>query len=51
VLQRYRAKELLRLVKETGRIETMPYELMLQVLDHMEIDGEWQAGGNLPGGN
>ncbi len=36
LLQRYRAKELIRLIDEVGILESMPYELMLKVLDHME---------------
>jgi hypothetical protein len=42
MLKAYRAKEMMRLVSETGRIDTMPYELMLKTLDHIEIriDGE-----------
>jgi hypothetical protein len=38
VLQRYRARELMRLVKETGCIDSMPYELMLKVLDHIVVN-------------
>lgn len=37
ILKAYRAKELIRLIEETGHIETMPYELMLKTLDHIEI--------------
>ena len=37
VLKAYRTKELIHLVEETRQIETMPYELMLRTLDHIEI--------------
>ena len=37
-LQKYRIKELVRLIDEVGTIELMPYELMLKVLDHMEVN-------------
>lgn len=36
-LQRYRARELIRLVDETGIIESMPCDLMLKVLDHIKV--------------
>lgn len=36
-LQCYRARELMRLNQETGRIDRMLYELMLKVLDHIEV--------------
>lgn len=38
LLQRYRAKDLLRLIDEVGVVEAMPYELMLKVLDHIEVE-------------
>lgn len=38
ILKAYRTKELMRMLEETGYIETMPYELMLKTLDHIEID-------------
>jgi site-specific DNA recombinase len=38
MLQSYRAKELLRLVKETGYIGTMPTGLCLKVLGHIEVN-------------
>src|SRR5690606_13024180 len=37
LLQAYRSRELIRLVQEVGHIETMPYDLMLKTLDHIEI--------------
>jgi hypothetical protein len=37
ILKAYRAMELERWVKETGHIQTMPYELMLNTLSHIEI--------------
>jgi len=37
VLNAYRAKELMRLITETGCIERIPDELMLKTLDHIEI--------------
>lgn len=36
-LQRYRARELMRLVTEVGHIEDMPFELCIKVLDHIEV--------------
>ncbi len=36
-LAAYRAKELVCMIEEVGCIETMPYELMLKTLDHIEI--------------
>ncbi len=36
-LQRYHARELMGLVKETGHIDAMPYELMLKTLDHIRL--------------
>lgn len=39
-LQRYRAKEIIRIVKNIGKIDTMPYELMLKTLDHIEIGSD-----------
>ncbi len=38
ILPRYRAKELLRLINDIGHIDTMPYELMLKTLSHIEVD-------------
>ncbi len=38
ILLRYRAKELLRLTNDIGIIDTMPYELMLKTLSHIEVD-------------
>lgn len=38
VLKAYRCKELIRLVSESGRIETMLYELMQRTLDYIDID-------------
>lgn len=37
LLKSYRAKELMRLVKLTGHIDSMPYDLMLKTLSHIEI--------------
>ncbi len=38
ILLRYRAKELRRLTNDIGIIDTMPYELMLKTLNHIEVD-------------
>ena len=38
LLQQYRAKELIRLIDEVGILESMPYELMLKALDHIEVE-------------
>ncbi len=37
VLQKYRSKELMRLIEEMGPIDKFSYELMLKTLDHIEI--------------
>ncbi|HEX3017159.1 MAG TPA: recombinase family protein [Caproicibacter sp.] len=37
LLKSYRAKELMRLVEQTGHIDSMPYELMLKTLSHIEL--------------
>jgi DNA invertase Pin-like site-specific DNA recombinase len=37
ILKAYRAKEMVRLIEETGNIDALPYELMLKTLDHIEI--------------
>ena len=37
LLRAYRARELLRLVKQVGHIDSLPYELMMKVLDCIEI--------------
>ncbi len=44
-LQCYRAKELMRVVKEIGRIDSMPHELMLKTLDDIEVgmDGSMEV--------
>ncbi|MHC1720302.1 MAG: hypothetical protein AB9844_06430 [Clostridiaceae bacterium] len=36
-LQEYRAREMVRLLYETGHIDSMPYNLMLKTLDHIEV--------------
>lgn len=36
-LKTYRVKEMIKLVKDTGYINEMPYELMLKTLSHFEI--------------
>lgn len=45
VLKAYRARELIRLLDENGYISTMPYELMLKTLDHINIvlDGKLEV--------
>lgn len=42
LLRGYEAREMVRMVKEIGHIDTMPYDLMLKTLDHIEIsvDGD-----------
>ncbi len=44
-LQRYRARELMHLVKETGHIDSMANELMLKTLDYIEVgvDGSMEV--------
>ena len=37
VLKAYRAKEMMELVEEYGRIDEIPYELMIKTLSHIEI--------------
>lgn len=37
ILKDYRAGELIRLLDETWRIETVPYEVLVKTLDHIEI--------------
>ena len=37
VLKAYRAREMMSLVKDTGYINEMPYELILKTLSHIEI--------------
>ena len=41
LLKAYRTRELMRLVKQVGHIDAMPYDLMLKTLDHIEhgVDG------------
>lgn len=42
ILKAYRAKELMRLVGEVGVIEELSYELMIQVLSHIEVGVDGQ---------
>lgn len=39
-LEQYRLEDLIRLTESIGRIEKMPYELMLKTLDHIEISND-----------
>lgn len=38
LLKAYRARELTRLVEQVGHIESLPYELVMKLLDNIEID-------------
>ena len=40
----YRTRELLKLMDDVGIINTMPYELMLKVISHIEVDQKGRIG-------
>ena len=42
LLKGYRANELIRLIREFGVIEDLSYELMIQILSHIEVGVDGQ---------
>jgi len=51
ILTRYRARELLRLIREGKKLEQFDYVLSLKVLDHIEVGVDGGVGGGVLGGD